>query len=119
MSTYDYLTPGEAFAASRDGVADWQTIIGRKGADADRVGLNNAAQITRTRTGNARKPEETWVARGGMEKHGRVIERVTRTREELDDPEIPHSTVTVHYADGTHEYFLPGDLLCVERPIGA
>jgi hypothetical protein len=119
MSTYNYLTPGEAFAASRDGVADWQTIIGLKGADADRVGLNNAARITRTRTGNARKPEETWVARGGMEKHGKVIVRVARTREETNDFEVPYSTVTVHYADGTWDYIHAGDLLCVERPIGA
>jgi hypothetical protein len=110
MSTFDFMTPGEAFAASRVGVAEWQSIIGLKGAEADRV-----MHTTRTATGNMRRPEQTWEAHTGMGKHGKVIERVTRTRDEHNDAD--HGTVTVHFADGTSTYVLPGDLLCVERPV--
>ena len=111
MSTYDFFTPGEAFAASRPGVAEWQSIIGLKGAEAERV-----VTITRTGTGNSRRPERPWEAWSAMANQGREIERITRTIDEHDDAD--HRTVTVHFADGTHTYILPGDLLCVERPIG-
>lgn len=111
MSTYDFFTPGETFAASRPGVAEWQSIIGLKGAEADRV-----MHTTRTAGGTMRVPTDGWEARSGMNKHGKVIERVTRTRDE--HPDSDYGTVTVHFADGTHTYILPGDLLCVERPIG-
>ena len=110
MSTYDFLSPGEVFAASRPGTADWQTVIGRRAAEADRV-----IHVTRTRTGNTRMPEHPWQARTGMNTHGKTVESVTRTRDEHDD--AAHGVVTVHFADGTHTYVLPGDLLCVERPV--
>lgn len=116
MSTFNYFTTGEAYAASRPGVADWQTIIGKRGADADKVGNRTSVAITRTKTGNARKPENTWDARTGMAEHGKVIARVERTRD--TEPDADHGTITVHFEDGSSVYLLPGDLLCVEFEIG-
>jgi len=110
MSTFEFFTSGEAYAASRPGVADRQSIIGRNGADLDRVDLNHVWR--------GKPPREQHDARGGMRQHGKPIERITRTREEENDPEVPWSTVTVHYADGTSEYLPAGSYLCVERPIG-
>ena len=110
MSTYDYMTPGEAFAASRDGVADWQTIIGRKGADA--------SWLPRSRAGIQRKPEHTWEARRYMDKNAMTIARVVRTSEDGMEGESEPGSLTVFFEGGTHTYLHTGDLLCVERPIG-
>lgn len=102
MSTFDYLTPSEAVAAAQDGAPAHMNIRGLLAADAD--------WLTRTSSGQARKPENTWEARAYL---GR-FKKVARVEWAQDaDP----GTIEVHYADGTSAYLHHIDLLCVERPI--
>lgn len=106
MSTFDYLTPGEAFIDALDGAPEYRRITGLKGVDADRI----PNLITRTRAGNARKPEQPWRAHGHLDKF-KEIARVEWAKDA--DP----GTAEVFYADGTADLIKQGDLLCVERPI--
>jgi hypothetical protein len=111
MSTFKYFKPAELMQYGA-GARDFETVIGRKGADAERVGLNNAARITRTREGFARKPEQTWNARYGMGLYGKTIDGVEWTQGAHPDAE--DGMVTVRFDDGTQEYISRKDLLCVE-----
>lgn len=106
MSTFDYLTPAEAVAAASNTAPGYQRIDGLNGIDADRI----PNLITRTRAGNARKPEQPWRAHGHLDKFKAII-RVEWAKDA--DP----GTAEVFYADGTTELIRRGDLLCVERPI--
>ncbi|MBD3004583.1 hypothetical protein [Streptomyces sp. 5-10] len=103
MSTFEYLTPGEAVAATREDVPDYLSIVGLRGADAD--------WCTRTATRQARKPSDTWSARTYLDrfKEIKLVEYVTG--------EADPGTVEVFYADGTSAYLHGVDLLCVERPV--
>lgn len=106
MSTFDYLTPAEAVTAAWVGAPDYNRITGLRGVDADRMpGL-----ITRTKAGNARKPEAPWAARGHLDKF-KEIARVVWAEDA--DP----GTAEVFYADGSTDLIKREDLLCVERPI--
>lgn len=96
MSTFDYLTPGEALHAARDGAPEYEQIIGRKGVDADRI--PNLI------------PEEPWRAHGHLDKF-KGIARVERATDA--DP----GTIEVFYADDSSELLHEEDLLCVERPV--
>lgn len=114
MSTFRYFTPSELMQRGA-GSRDFETVIGRKGADAERVGLNNSAMITRTRAGYARVPESPWNARSGMGKWAKTITGVERTRN--TEPDAENGMVTVRFDDGTAEYVGPKDLFCVEFEI--
>lgn len=107
MSTFDILGPFEAIAAAGAAAPDYERITGLRGVDADRI----PHYITRTRAGNARQPEQPWLAHGHLDKF-KVIERVERAEDA--DP----GTARVFYADGTTDLIGRQDLLCVERPVG-
>lgn len=111
MSTFKYYTPAELMQYGSEFARDFESIIGRRGADADLVGLNNSAQITRTAAGYARRPESTWNARYGMSRYGKEIAGVERT--EGGD----QGMVTVKFADGTEDYIGKKDLFVVEFEI--
>jgi hypothetical protein len=102
MSTFDYLTPGEAVTAARSDAPAYMSIRGLLAADAD--------WVTRTRSGQALKPEATWEARAYLGRFKKVV-RVEWAQDA--DP----GTIEVFYADGTSAYLHRIDLLCVERPI--
>lgn len=106
MSTFDTLTPAEALDAAREDAPDYKRIIGLKGIEASRV----PNLITRTKAGNARKPEAPWIAHGHLDKF-KEIARVERAKDA--DPGM----VEVFYVDGTTDLVGRQDLLCVERPV--
>lgn len=106
MSTFHYLTPAQALAAARSDAPDYQRITGLKAIDADRI----PNLITRTAAGNARQPEQPWIAHGHLDKF-KEIARVESARDA--DP----GTVEVFYTDGSMDLIKRGALLCVERPI--
>lgn len=106
MSTFDYLTPGDAVAYARASTPEYRQITGLKGVDADRI----PHLITRTAAGNARQPEAPWAAHGHLDKF-KEIARVEWAQDA--DP----GTAQVFYADGSTDLIRRGDLLCVERPI--
>jgi hypothetical protein len=107
MSTFDYLTPGEAVAAMQEQAPEYRKIAGLKGIVADRM----PHLITRTKGGQARKPEQPWLAHGHLDKF-KEIDRVEWAKDA--DP----GCAEVFYADGSTDLFHRVDLLCVERPIG-
>jgi hypothetical protein len=109
MSTFEYLTPGEAVAAARADAPEWRQIVGLKGADS--------AWVPRTPKGKQHKPEHTWEARRYMEKNGREVARVVRSEEDGTGEECDPGMVTVFFTDGMHTYIGVDDLLCVERPV--
>lgn len=115
MSVFEYFKASDLMQRT-DVTRDWETVIGRKGADAERVGLNNSAQITRTRAGYAQAPRHTHTARYGMGKYGKTITGVEHTRD--TEPDAENGMVTVRFDDGTAEYVGPKDLFCVEFEIG-
>jgi hypothetical protein len=96
MSTFDYLTPAEAVAASGNQAPGHLRIDGLKGVDADRI--PNLI------------PEEPWRAHGHLDKFKDIL-RVEWAKDA--DP----GTAEVFYADGSTDLIKQGDLLCVERPI--
>lgn len=106
MSTFEYLTPGEAVNAAQSDAPDYKRITGLKGLSADRM----PHLITRTAAGYARKPEAPWAAHGHLDKF-KEITGVERAKDA--DP----GTIEVFYADGTTDLLHKVDLLCVERPI--
>lgn len=107
MSTYDYLTPGDAVAAAQDDYPAHARIVGLKGIDADRI----PHLISRTRAGYARKPEQPWLAHGHLDTF-KEIARVEWARD-ADD-----GAAEVTYTDGSTDLVTRHDLLCVERPVG-
>lgn len=106
MSTFDYLTPGEAVQAARGDAPEHLRIIGAKGVSAERM----PRLITRTAAGYARKPVAPWAAHGHLDKF-KVIERVEWAKDA--DPGMAE----VFYTDGSTDLVSCFDLLCVERPI--
>lgn len=115
MSVFEYFKASDLMQRT-DTTRDWETVIGRKGADAERVGLNNSAQTTRTRAGYVQAPTHTHTARYGMGKYAKTITGVEWTRD--TEPDAEQGMVTVRFDDGTSEYVGPKDLLCVEFEIG-
>jgi hypothetical protein len=117
MSTYSYFDAGQLLMNAAADAPDYRRIIGRKGADADRVHDG----LTRTAAGNTRLPEDPWRAHNPMQQHGKEIARVVRSREDgsMNASEADAGTVTVFFADGTHTYVHQGDLFCVEFGVGA
>ena len=115
MSVFEYFKASDLMQRT-DVTRDWETVIGRKGADAERVGLNNSARITRTRAGYAQAPTHTHTARYGMGKYAKTITGVEPTRD--TDPDADQGMVTVRFEDGTAEHVGPKDLFCVEFEIG-
>lgn len=106
MSTFDYLTPSEAVAAAQPGAPAHLNIRGLLAIDADQM----PHVITRTASGQARKPEQPWTAHAYLAR----FKKVARVEWAQDaDP----GTIEVFYADGTSAYLHRADLLCVERPI--
>src|SRR5574341_615133 len=109
MSTFDFLSPWRAITYASDNAPDYQRIIGLKGVDADRI----PDLITRTVSGQARKPEQPWHAHGHLDRF-KVIVRVEWAHEPGADP----GTAEVFYADGCTDLIGRKDFLCVERPVG-
>lgn len=107
MSTFDYLTPGEAVQAAHSSAPAWQQIICLRAVEADRL----PHRISRTRAGYARKPEPSGAEHAFLSKF-KEIARVEWARDA--DP----GTAEVFYADGSTDLVGRQDLLCVERPIG-
>lgn len=112
MSTFEYLTPGDAVAAARDGEPEYRKIVGLKAVDADYL----RPAPSRTRTGNSRKPGPTGMEHAQLGKF-REIASVVWSRNDGSGKEADPGTVTVTFADGETTYLHEGDLLCVERPI--
>lgn len=106
MSTFDFLKPAEAVAAAKPGAPAYLNIRGLRAVDADSI----PNLITRTRSGQARKPEAPWTAHAYLARFKKVA-RVEWAKDA--DPGM----IEVHYADGTSAYLHSIDLLCVERPI--
>lgn len=102
MSVFEYMDPRSAVYNDRDH-ATTGGIRGLMAADAD--------WCTRTATGNAREPEQPWIARGHLDKFKRIA------RVEIAKDADP-GTIEVFWTDGTASILHRGDLLCVERPIG-
>jgi len=108
VSAFAYLTPAEAVAAAQPGAPAHLNIRGLLAMDADNI----PDLITRTRSGQARKPE----GGDGQRAHAYLarFKKVARVEWAQDaDP----GTIEVFYADGTSAYLHRIDLLCVERPI--
>jgi hypothetical protein len=107
MSTFSNMTPSEAVAAARDNAPDYVRITGLRGLSAERI----PHYITRTKAGNAREPDQPWIAHGHLDKF-KEIARVEWAKDA--DP----GTAEVFYVDDTTDLVRRGDLLCVERPVG-
>ena len=111
MSTFSFLRPAEAMANAQDDAPDYKQITGLKGVDADRIPY----MITRTKSGNARPPEQPWNAHGHLDKF-KIIERVEWARG--TDTDAAYGLIRVFYTAGSTDLIGQQDFLCVERPIG-
>lgn len=107
MSTFKYLTPGEAVWAAREGAPDYRRIVGSKGISACRLPF---ADRDRTRAGSMRPPSQPWQAHAYLDEF-REIKSVEWAKDA--DP----GTIEVFFTDGTTDLLHAGDLLCVERPV--
>jgi hypothetical protein len=96
MSTFRYLPPAEAVAASGNTAPGHARIDGLRGVDADRI--PNVI------------PEEPWRAHGHLDRF-KIIARVEWATDA--DP----GTAEVFYTDGSTELIKRDELLCVEDPI--
>lgn len=113
MSTFSYLTPGEAVALAHESARDFEKIIGLKGVHAGYL----RPEPTRTRAGNMRKPDPTGGEHARLGKF-QEIASVVWSRNDGSGEDVDPGTVTVTFADGESTYLHAGDLLCVERPVG-
>jgi hypothetical protein len=102
MSTFEYLRPLEVLAQLND-PQGYRRTRGRRVADAD--------WCTRTKGGQARRPELTCQEHGYLSKF-KVLDRAERVTVDADP-----GTVELFYTDGTSAYVNGKDLVCVERPI--
>lgn len=108
MSTFDYLTSAEAVAAAQPTAPAYLNVRGMLAINADRM----PNLITRTRSGQARKPEggQGQLAHAYLAR----FKKIARVEWAQDaDPGMAE----VFYADGTTDLVGRVDLLCVERPI--
>ena len=108
MATFDFLGTADAIRQSVSVLDQHDGIQGLRGIVADRL----THPPTRTRTGMARKPEDSWTAHADVSKF-KVIARVERRNGDEYGPGM----CAVVFTDGTEDLFDYRDLLCVERPI--
>jgi hypothetical protein len=112
VSTFDYMTPGEAVAAAREDAPDYRKIVGLKVVEADRLDF----PPSRTPANNSRKPEPSGREHSQLDLF-REVARVVWSSQDGSGEEADPGTITVTFTDGETTYLHRGDLLCVERPI--